>query len=311
MNSFQMITLEKEIQLAFSKTTHRFWLRLLFLLGKFSHSSFYIKKKTSKFVFCFNFFLCFMRIYVIYLAFVDINCFVFIQFWCWKGLCTAYVLKGSKQSICFDSLQLHVVCVCRGRYGVCAPARSNTSTSYGKVHIGTLFSHYRFVDVVNCHSNLCCSWDDLKVFERAKRNGKLSIRIYAAVPLSTWKQLADFIAYNRVNSTYSSSLAVLCVFNILCEEIKFQTTLQFVDTSEWGSDGRGDEWLRIGNLKGFVDGSLGSHTALMFEPYNDTANYTGLVRENFNVTLSRDNNWKNSKREWEWVRLRIDFSEFC
>jgi hypothetical protein len=49
----------------------------------------------------------------------------------------------------------------------------------------------------------------------------------------------------------------------------------------------------------------------MFEPYNDTANYTGLVRENFNVTLSRDNNWKNSKREWEWVRLRIDFSEFC
>ena len=28
----------------------------------------------------------------------------------------------------------------------------------------------------------------------------------------------------------------------------------------------GDEWVRIGGLKGFVDGSLGSHTAAMLEP---------------------------------------------
>ena len=27
------------------------------------------------------------------------------------------------------------------------------------------------------------------------------------------------------------------------------------------ADGRGDDWLRVGGLKGFVDGSLGSHTA--------------------------------------------------
>ena len=31
--------------------------------------------------------------------------------------------------------------------------------------------------------------------------------------------------------------------------------------SSTAADGRGDEWLRIGGLKGFVDGSLGSHTA--------------------------------------------------
>jgi predicted amidohydrolase YtcJ len=31
--------------------------------------------------------------------------------------------------------------------------------------------------------------------------------------------------------------------------------------------GRGDEWLKIGNLKAFADGSLGSHTAWMVEPY--------------------------------------------
>ena len=41
-------------------------------------------------------------------------------------------------------------------------------------------------------------------------------------------------------------------------------------------DGRGDEWLRIGGLKGFVDGSLGSHTAAMFAPYTDEPGDTGL-----------------------------------
>jgi predicted amidohydrolase YtcJ len=34
--------------------------------------------------------------------------------------------------------------------------------------------------------------------------------------------------------------------------------------------------LKIGGLKGFVDGSLGSSTALFFEPYSDDAEETGL-----------------------------------
>jgi predicted amidohydrolase YtcJ len=40
--------------------------------------------------------------------------------------------------------------------------------------------------------------------------------------------------------------------------------------------GRGDHWLRTGALKGFVDGSLGSHTAAMIEPYDDAPNDRGL-----------------------------------
>src|SRR5206468_12173098 len=40
--------------------------------------------------------------------------------------------------------------------------------------------------------------------------------------------------------------------------------------------GRGDHWLRIGALKGFVDGSLGSHTAAMLEPFTDAPHDTGL-----------------------------------
>jgi predicted amidohydrolase YtcJ len=35
--------------------------------------------------------------------------------------------------------------------------------------------------------------------------------------------------------------------------------------------------LRIGGLKGFADGSLGSSTALFFEPYSDTPNTRGLL----------------------------------
>ncbi len=39
----------------------------------------------------------------------------------------------------------------------------------------------------------------------------------------------------------------------------------------------GGDWLRIGALKGFADGSLGSTTALFFEPYNDTPSTRGLL----------------------------------
>jgi hypothetical protein len=67
------------------------------------------------------------------------------------------------------------------------------------------------MDVIEWTSKRCCSWDDLKVFERAKQNGKLAIRIYAAVPLYTWKQLADFIAHNQANSTHVPSLAVYVI----------------------------------------------------------------------------------------------------
>lgn len=80
------------------------------------------------------------------------------------------------------------------------------------------------------------TWRNLAIFDRAHRAGRLKTRIYAAVPLSTWERLRD-----RVTTS-----------------------------------GRGDEWLRIGALKAFVDGSLGSHTAAMLEPFSDAPNDRGL-----------------------------------
>ena len=80
------------------------------------------------------------------------------------------------------------------------------------------------------------TWRDLAIFERAHKAGRLKTRIYAAVPLATWEQLRDTVAVR----------------------------------------GRGDAWLRIGALKGFVDGSLGSHTAAMLQPFTDAPSDTGL-----------------------------------
>jgi predicted amidohydrolase YtcJ len=85
------------------------------------------------------------------------------------------------------------------------------------------------------------TWDDLEVFARAHAAGRLGTRIYAAVPLDTWPRLAD--------------------------TVKART---------YGSEGRGNSWLRVGALKGFVDGSLGSHTAAFDEPFTDAPTDRGL-----------------------------------
>jgi predicted amidohydrolase YtcJ len=73
-------------------------------------------------------------------------------------------------------------------------------------------------------------------FERAHQAGKMKTRIYAAMPLYDWK--------------------------LLDAKIKEQ--------------GRGDEWLRRGGLKEYVDGSLGSRTAAFFKPFEDSPSDSGF-----------------------------------
>lgn len=80
-------------------------------------------------------------------------------------------------------------------------------------------------------------WQDLEVYRRAAKKGLLNTRIYAVVPLHTWKRLS--------------------------EEIQ--------------KSGRGDSRLKIGGLKGFVDGSLGSHTAAFKKPFTDTPSDSGFL----------------------------------
>ena len=75
-----------------------------------------------------------------------------------------------------------------------------------------------------------------RLFQQLARAGELTLRIDLRWPLADWKSLADLGA-----------------------------------EANFGSD-----WVRIGGLKGFVDGSLGSSTAKMFEPYRNEPGSTGV-----------------------------------
>jgi predicted amidohydrolase YtcJ len=80
---------------------------------------------------------------------------------------------------------------------------------------------------------------DLKIYQMLKQQGELTARFYCRLPISQWEHLAAA-----------------------------GITVPF-----------GDEWIRIGSLKAFADGSLGSSTALFFEPYISDPGTTGLASD--------------------------------
>jgi predicted amidohydrolase YtcJ len=47
------------------------------------------------------------------------------------------------------------------------------------------------------------------------------------------------------------------------------------------------DWIRFGYMKGFIDGTLGSATALMFEPFEDEPDKTGLPQMTYEELKSR------------------------
>ncbi len=80
-------------------------------------------------------------------------------------------------------------------------------------------------------------WESLATYQRAHAQGRLPLRVYSVVPMSTWERLRDYVAEN----------------------------------------GRGDDRLWWGGLKAFVDGSLGSTTAWFYEPYDDEPDEVGFM----------------------------------
>jgi predicted amidohydrolase YtcJ/D-aminopeptidase len=81
------------------------------------------------------------------------------------------------------------------------------------------------------------NWRALEAFRRQRAAGSLPLRVYSFVPIADWAKMAEFVRAN----------------------------------------GRGDDWLRWGALKGFVDGSLGSTTAWFHEPFTDSPHTSGLT----------------------------------
>lgn len=61
--------------------------------------------------------------------------------------------------------------------------------------------------------------------------------------------------------------------------VRFYIAQPFTDFSQVAADvkahGKGDMWLKTGVLKGYVDGAIGSHSALFFDDYNDKKGYKG------------------------------------
>jgi predicted amidohydrolase YtcJ len=78
--------------------------------------------------------------------------------------------------------------------------------------------------------------DTLRVYETLYREGKLQVRISGRQPLQLWQRLAG----PGIQANF------------------------------------GNETLHIGGLKGFADGSLGSTTAWLFQPYADAPNASGI-----------------------------------
>ena len=91
---------------------------------------------------------------------------------------------------------------------------------------------------VTATAHMSASWADLASYRRLERAGRLTVRAALYLPLDSWRAVADTVARS----------------------------------------GRGDDWVKIGGLKGYMDGSAGSRTAYFFEPYSDSAGYYGLLQ---------------------------------
>jgi predicted amidohydrolase YtcJ len=116
--------------------------------------------------------------------------------------------------------------------------------------------------------------------------------IFVKVPSSSDEEIdralvaaMKYLASNGVTSAHSVDAAAyadgIARVRARGEQI---TRIYYLQTiSRWkdlkkqlDSEGRGDKWVSTGGVKGFVDGSLGSHTAAFIEPYTDLRTDTGL-----------------------------------
>ena len=92
---------------------------------------------------------------------------------------------------------------------------------------------------VTATGNMSASWANLAAYKRMEHAGRMTLRVSLYLPLEDWRTVADSVRQH----------------------------------------GAGDDWVRIGGVKGYMDGSAGSRTAFFFEPFSDSAGYRGLMRQ--------------------------------
>jgi hypothetical protein len=98
--------------------------------------------------------------------------------------------------------------------------------------------------VTTIHDNVA-DFDQLQLFYDLQRAGELTARVWARMWLSDWERLREHVRQRGA--------AVL--------------------TGGWG-----DDMVRLGGLKAWVDGIMGNSTALFFEPYTSAPDSYGRLR---------------------------------
>jgi len=91
---------------------------------------------------------------------------------------------------------------------------------------------------VTATAHMSASFADLASYRRLERAGRMTLRVALYLPIERWRDIADTVRRH----------------------------------------GQGDDWVRIGGCKGYMDGSAGSRTAYFFQPYADSAGYYGLLQ---------------------------------
>ncbi len=97
--------------------------------------------------------------------------------------------------------------------------------------------------VTGIHDN--SNFDSLALFQDLQREGLLTSRVWARMPLSDWEKVRDYIREHKLTQHKGA----------------------------WG-----DDFIRLGGLKAWVDGIMGNSTALFWEPYDHTPQSYGRLR---------------------------------
>ena len=83
---------------------------------------------------------------------------------------------------------------------------------------------------------------------------------------------ADFEAYEKLQKVGELTCRIDIGKSLTADPILLKNYLKLKE--EYPKEGN---WIRFGYLKGFMDGTIGSGTALMFEPFNDNPSTSGLA----------------------------------
>lgn len=99
--------------------------------------------------------------------------------------------------------------------------------------------------VTGLHDNVA-NFEQLELLRDLDREGQLTARVWARMWLSEWEAVLDYIRRNNLPAV---------------------------------PGGWGDDRIRLGGLKAWVDGIMGNSTALFFEPYDHQPQSRGRLRD--------------------------------